>query len=169
MSIEAFLSLRINGRYRRTLGGSEVAAYPFDEELRLDLRGGAGSNEAELLWAATRSIAGNANDDLDLNGGGLLDPFGQAANFVELRFVYIKAAATNSGAIRVGGLASNRLAGLFANSTDYVDLRPGAAFFTTFPIDADLPVIAGTGDILRLTNTASSANTYDAILIGTAS
>jgi hypothetical protein len=169
MSVEAFLSLRINGRYRRTLGGSEIAAYAFDEELRLDLRGGAGSNEAELLWAATRSIAGSANDDLDLNGGGLLDPFGQAVNFVELRFVYIKAAETNAGNVRAGGSASNRLAGLFAASTDYVDLRPGAAFFATFPIDGDLPVIAGTGDILRITNLGTLANTYDAILIGTSS
>jgi hypothetical protein len=169
MSVEAVLSLRLFGRYRRQIVGSEGGLFSFDDEQRVELRGGAGSNEADRLWAATRAIAAGANDDLDLNGGGLLDPFGYAINFVELRAVYFKAANANSGNIRVGGSATNRLTGLFAGSTDYADLRPGAQFFSTFPADGDLPVIAGTGDILRLTNLGGSANTYDAILIGTAS
>lgn len=168
MSVEAVVSLRLWGRYRRTIGG-EPGLFAFDDELRIDLRGGAGSNEADRLWTATRSIAGGANDDLDLNGGGLLDPFGNAVNFVELRAIYFKASPQNSGNIRVGGSASNRLAGLFAGSTDYADLRPGAQFFSTFPAAGDLPVLAGTGDILRLSNLGSGANTYDAILIGTSS
>lgn len=57
-----------------------------------------------------------------------------------------------------------------ANSSDIINIRPGGALILLAPDATGYAVTAGTGDLLRIANSAGSTSvTYDIILIGATS
>lgn len=134
----------------------------------LQMADGVVAGKADRLYAATRTVGPSANDDLDL-AGVLTDDFAQAITFARIKALYIAAAVANTNNLVIGAAAANPWIGLL-NATGTVQVRPGAYTIPLVAGAADAVgyvVVAGTGDILRVTNGgAGTSVTYDIAIIG---
>lgn len=162
--LTATISLEVNGRQVNALDlGSEVN--PFAKALSIALASGVGVNQADKVFADTRTLALSATEDLDL-AGVLLDGFGQAITFAKLKAIFIVAAPGNTNDVVVTRPASNGVP-LFLAGADGIAVKPGGAFAWVAP-GTGVTVTPATGDLLTITNGAAGTPvTYDVILIGT--
>jgi len=127
---------------------------------------GTGANQADLMWHDQRTLGTSATENIDL-AGSLSTPFGAAATFARIKGIIIYAATTNGALIQVGGAAANGFINWVASATDIIQVRAGGTFSLTAPDATAYAVTAGTGDILKITNTDGAASaTYDIYLIG---
>lgn len=130
----------------------------------LELVTGTTTGKADLVFSDTRTLAASATESLDL-AGGLTDAFGAALTFVEVVAIYVKAASANVNDVVVGGAATNTFATPFGDATDTVKIKPAGALLLTN--DVGYGVTAGTGDLLKIANSAAgSAVTYDIVIVG---
>lgn len=131
------------------------------------LANGTGVGLADKLFQDTRTLAASATEDLDL-AGVLLDPFGAAITFARIKGIIVAAAPGNTNNVLVGAASATQWATLL-NAAGVVTLRPGAVF-AAFAGDADATgytVTAGTGDLLKVANSAGGTSvSYDIVLIG---
>lgn len=126
---------------------------------------GAGANQADKIWRATRTLAGGANEELDL-AGVLEDAFGNLLAFASVKAILVTAAAGNTNNVVVGGAAANAVP-LFGDATDTVAIPPGGFFALASPAANGWVVTAGTGDKLKIANSAGGTGvTYDIVIIG---
>jgi hypothetical protein len=162
--LTALITLSVTGKQVSALDlGSEVN--PFARSLSVSLANGVGANQADKVFADTRTLALSATEDLDL-AGVLLDGFGQAITFAKLKAVVIIAAAANTNDVQVTRPASNGVP-LFLAAADGLLIKPGGAFVWVAP-GTGITVTPATGDLLTITNGgAGTPVTYDVILIGT--
>ncbi|QTU45639.1 hypothetical protein F3K20_12870 [Streptomyces scabiei] len=138
---------------------------PLAYESIIDLASGVGANQADKIFADTRTLAASATEDLDL-AGVLSDPLGAALTFARIKAVLVKAASGNTNSVQVTRPASNGVP-LFLAAGDGLSVRPGGLFLWVAPDATGVAVTAGTGDLLTLTNSAGSTSvTYDVIIIG---
>lgn len=138
---------------------------PLTYESTIDLASGTGANQADKIFADTRTLAASATEDLDL-AGVLSDPLGASLTFARIKAVLIKAASGNTNNVQVTRPASNGVP-LFLAAGDGLAVRPGGLFLWVAPDATGVAVTAGTGDLLTLTNSAGSTSvTYDVIIIG---
>ncbi|MFM9777091.1 hypothetical protein [Streptomyces scabiei] len=138
---------------------------PMTYESTIDLASGVGANQADKIFADTRTLAASATEDLDL-AGVLSDPLGAALTFARIKAVLVKAASGNTNSVQVTRPASNGVP-LFLAAGDGLSVRPGGLFLWVAPDATGVAVTAGTGDLLTLTNSAGSTSvTYDVIIIG---
>lgn len=131
------------------------------------------AGQASLGYLAERTLLTGANDDIDL-AGALTDALGQTITVATLKALLIwnrprnPDDAANTTDLVVGG-GSNPFLGIFnAISTSRLGpIKPGG--FVMIGADALAgigAVVAGTGDILRVTNSAGATNKYVLGLIG---
>jgi hypothetical protein len=166
------LDTNISLALRATLTGAAGQAQP-QQPLNLSrllvLSSGVAAGQADRLWAPpTRTLIASANEDLDL-AGVLTDAFGATLTIARVKALYIAAAAGNTNNVVVGAAAANPWAALLS-ATGTVTLRPGAFVLVgTSTVDATgYAVTAGTGDLLRVTNSAGVTSvSYDIAVIGT--
>ncbi len=128
---------------------------------------GTGAGKADRLFADTRTLAASATEDLDLSGA-LLDALGGPAAFARVKGLIVSASKDNTNNVVFGAASSNAWATLL-NSTGTVTLRPGAsaAFIAGVADATGWGVTAGTGDLLKVANSAGSTSvTYDIVVIG---
>ena len=138
---------------------------PLDYSASIALASGTGANQANLLFADTRTLAASATEDLDL-AGVLSDPLGAALTFARIKFVLVKAAVGNTNNVNVTRPASNGVP-LFLAAGDGLPIRPGGGNAWWAPDATGVAVTAGTGDLLTFTNSAGSTSvTYDVVIIG---
>ena len=125
--------------------------------------GTAATDEADVLYSKTRTISASGSENLDLTGA-LTDAFGATVAAAEVVAIYVKAHAGNANDVVVGGAASNAFNGpLSANGT--LTIKPGE--FTVLTNKAGWPVVAGTGDILKVANSgAGTSVTYTIVIVG---
>lgn len=127
---------------------------------------GSGANQASSLFADTRTLAASGTENLDLTGT-LVDAFGGTINFTKVKALIIKAAASNTNDVVVGGHATAACASFFADATDKVRVKPGGMVALVAPNSAGYPVTATTADLLTIANGgAGTGVTYDVIIIG---
>jgi len=127
---------------------------------------GTGANQANQVFADTRTLSASATEDLDL-AGGLTDSHGVTLTFTKIKAIIIKAAAANTNNVQVTRPASNGLV-LFMAASDGIALTPGACFAFVAPDANGVAVTAGTGDLLTITNSAGTTGvTYDIVIVGT--
>jgi hypothetical protein len=122
-------------------------------------------NQAVALYS--QAIGALSVVDLDLVGS-LLNAYGEAANFSTIMALEIKNTSVTA-VLKVGNAAAaNGWYAMFGNSSDLLTLRPGTAFKISAPSGdtTGYAVTAGTADILRITEGASSAGTFDLIITG---
>lgn len=134
------------------------------------LANGTAAGQADRVFADTRTLAASATENLDLAGGTLTDPFGNVLTFARVKAIIVAAAAGNTNDVIVGGDVTNTFFGSFADETDAVRIRPGGVFaMLCGAADAvGYAVVAGTGDLLKVLNSAGGTSvTYDVIIIGT--
>lgn len=127
---------------------------------------GTGANQAQKLFTDQRTLAASANESLDLSGV-LQDVFGATLAFTKIKAILVKAADGNTNDVVLGGAASNAWIGPFGASTHTVAVKPGGTAMFVAPDANGYAVTAGTGDLLKVANSAAgSAVTYDIVLVG---
>lgn len=139
---------------------------PLDEvnkPLSQQFAPGTGSGQADLVYGPVkRTLAGGANESLDLNGGGLLDAFGNALNFVKVRALVIQnLSATKNLTI---GNDANPFVFLGAGAST-VPLAPAATLALANP-GTGWTVTPGTGDKLKIANDAGDPCDYLIWIVG---
>lgn len=131
------------------------------------LTSGTTAGKADKVFSDRRTLAASATEDLDL-AAVLLDAFGATITFARVKGIVIAAAAANTNNVVIGGAATNPWATLLS-ATGTVTLRPGA-FIAVGTGTADATgyaVTAGTGDLLKVLNSAAGTSvTYDIHIIG---
>jgi hypothetical protein len=125
--------------------------------------GTAATDEANILFADSRTLAASANEDLDL-AGVLTNAFGATIAAAEVVAIFISAAEGNTNSVSVTRPASNGFAGPFLAAGDGVSVKPGE--FTFFASQSGWAVTAGTGDLINVANSgAGTSVTYDIVII----
>lgn len=137
-----------------------------NEVLKYDITNGTGAGQVNMCYQAERTLAASASEELDLSGG-LTDAFGNTINFTNVKYMYILADENNTNNVLVGGAASNSFLFL-GNATDTISLHPGMHFSVGGTDNANgFAVTAGTGDLLKIANSAAGTSvTYRIILLG---
>ena len=130
---------------------------------------GVGAGQANLLFADKRTLAASASEELDLDAGALVDPFGGALTFKRVKAIIVRAAPGNTNKVIVGGAAANAFVGPFGAANNTLSLDPGGTLMLVSPTAAGWLVTAATGDLLKVANAAGvSSVDYEIVLIGAA-
>lgn len=166
MALTSSCGMSVGGQYTKT---ADLSTPTDDLNWRraVQLDTGTGAGKADLRFTDTRTLAASATEDLDL-AGVLTDAFGVALTFVKIKGLFISAAVGNTNNVVVGAAASNAWAALL-NATGTITLRPGATLgVMAGAADATTyAVTAGTGDLLKVANSAAGTSvTYDIVIIG---
>lgn len=160
--------VEVAGQLTSSLDFSTPSA-PMTRTYQQLLTEGVGLNQVNRLWHDQRTLAASANEDLDL-AGVLTDPFGGTITNARIKGIVIKAAATNTNNVIVGGAATNAFINWVGAATHTLTVRPDGVFALFAPDAGGYAVTAGTGDLLRVANSgAGSSITYDIVLLGAAS
>jgi hypothetical protein len=130
-----------------------------------DITSGVGANQADQRFTMQRTVAGGANDDVDLTGT-LVNALGGPVAFVKVKAVIIEALATNTTNLTVGN-ATAPFVGWFGAAAHTIILKPGDFFAIASPGAAGWAVTATTADLLRVTNAAGAAALYNITIVGT--
>lgn len=150
-------------------GATDLApvSSPLSLNRAVQFANGTGAGKADRLFADSRTLGASATEDLDLSGA-LLDALGGSAAFARVKGLVIAASKNNTNNVVFGAASSNAWATLL-NSTGTITLRPGAvAAFMAGAADATgWGVTAGTGDLLKVANSAGGSSvSYDIVVIG---
>jgi hypothetical protein len=130
------------------------------------LGSGTGANQADKMYAATRTLAFSTGEDLDL-AGTLTDAFGAVITFARIKAMIFRASAANTNNIIIGNAASNGFISWCGSATDKVTLRPGGTLALIAPDATAYAVTPATADLLHVLNGgAGTSVTYDVVLIG---
>lgn len=164
------LTTAIKLQLRATATGTPdlgAAAHEIAKEWSVSTKDGSGAGLANRLWTDQRTLAASASEDLDL-AGSLADAFGVTQSFARVKALIIAAAASNANNLVVGAASSNAWAALLG-ATHTLTIRPGTSV-CVFAGGADAigyVVTAGTGDLLKIANSAGGSTvTYDIAVIG---
>lgn len=152
----------------RLLGSNDLGTVvtDFGRPVTVDLASGTGENQADLIFADSRTLTASSTENLDL-AGSLASPHGATLTFATVKAIYIKAAAANTNNVVVGGAGSNTFVGPFSDSSDKIAVRPGGVLMIS-ATETGWTVTASTGDILLVANSSSGTSvTYDIIIVGT--
>lgn len=160
--VTAEIALRINAQQvgSADLGSPRMTLDPIGEIMQF-VSGTDAIGKLDLLFSDTRTLAGSANEDLDL-AGALTDAFGATLAMAELVVLFVKA-KSGANTINVTRPASNGVP-IFLAAGDGVPVLQGEYFL--FVSQKGVAVTAGTGDKLNITNTGSGNVTYDIVALG---
>jgi len=164
MSLTARIASTLRATYTKT---SDVASptQTVDETFSIDYANGVAANQANVLFADTRTLAPSATEDLDLTGS-LSDALGTSLVNARIKCIRISAAAGNTNNVIVGAASATQWTTLL-NATGTITLHPGAFFTAATPTAAGWTVTAATGDLLKIANSgAGTSVTYTIELIG---
>jgi hypothetical protein len=163
MALTSEISLRIKARQTGSndFGGPDFT--PVIEAL-YQLSSGTGANQADILFADTRTLAASATEDLDL-AGVLADALGTTIAAAELVAIYISAAAANTNNVIVGDATAP--IPLFGGTNPTFSVKPGGVFFVIAPNAAGLLTVgAGSTDDLKIANSSSGTSvTYTIVVL----
>ena len=127
---------------------------------------GTGKDQANNRFTDQRTLAASASESLDLSGV-LTDAFGAALTFTSIFAILVRAAAGNVNDVEVSCPAANGFVSPFLAASDGLKVKPGGLALLVAPNAAAFAVVAGTGDLLDITNGgAGTSVTYDIIIIG---
>ncbi len=139
--------------------------YAINFASSLTFENGTGANQANMIFADTRTLSASATEDLDL-AGGLTSALGVTLTFTKIKAIIITAAAGNTNAVNITRPAANGVP-IFIAAGDGISLTPGGIFAAALPNAAGVTVTAGTGDLLTLTNSAGTTPvTYNIVIVG---
>lgn len=161
------LSLQFGAVLNNALDLGVIATAPLSYSYARALSTGVSVGQADQMWFDQRNIAASGTDDLDLTGTALQSALNVNVAFARVKAVIIEALSTNTNNLIVGAAAANPWVGPFGAGTHTVQVRP-SGLLAMFCQDATgWAVVAGTGDILRVANSAGgSAVDYKIIVVG---
>lgn len=167
MALTSSISLQLNAVQSSALDLGTVT-YPLTYKQLFDWANGTGADQAQAIFTDTRTLAASTAEDMDLNAA-LTDALGASFVLTKLKCLIIKAAAGNTNDVVIGGAPTNTftLAGLFADATDKINVKPGGMFMWVAPNASGIAVAAGSADTIKIANSSSGSSvTYDIIAIG---
>lgn len=170
MALQTSVQLAVETDLTRTDGlASATATAPWTYGLQWP--DGTAANTANRVYQGRRTLAASANEDLDLHGGAgtvlLTDTYGATITFARIRLIVVKAAASNTNNVVIGGAATNTFVGPFGAATHTIALPPDGFYMAAAPGTAGWTVTGATGDLLRIANSAAGTSvTYDIFLVG---
>ena len=142
-----------------------TASRTLNKSYRQAFTSGTGANQANQMFADTRTVSGSSNDDLDL-AGVLTDGLGNTITFTSIKAIIINSVTANGDALHITDDGVSGFISWLGATGDIVKLRPGGSFMITNPEANGYAVTAGTADILRIANQDAGAATYDITIIG---
>ncbi len=120
------------------------------------------SDEADLVWYKTNTVAGSATDTLDLTAA-LTDAFGNALAFDKVKILAIVADSANTADLLVGGGSFDTW---LDGGSDTLVIQPGGSCFLIAP-NAGYQVTPLTGNELIIENPSiADPATYNIIIVG---
>lgn len=142
------------------------ASAPIASDRNLILTNGTGANQADRIYSDQNTLGASATVDLDL-AGTLTDAFGATVTFARIKFIMVTAAAGNTNNVVIGAAATNQFVNWVGAGTHTVAVRPGGVFCIGATDATAYAVTAGTGDLLRIANSAAGSSvTYDIVIVG---
>jgi hypothetical protein len=136
--------------------------------MQAQLTFGSGSGQANQVYIAQRTVAAAADDNLGLNGGGLLSPVGDVIAFTKVKLILVAIEApdgtkklnvgpngvANAAPLSFGGVA----AGAYKVVTNWevIALEPVAGYTIT----------PATSFLLPIHNPGTGSVTYDVLVLG---
>lgn len=124
---------------------------------------GTGADQVDVIFHDKRTLAGGADETLDLIGGGLVNPLGGVVAFAKIRAIVIKNTSTTK-TFTVGNAAAPVL--LFGTAAHTVNIPPDGVLVLTNP-DTGWPVTGGSADGIKIANDAGVAADYEIWIVGT--
>lgn len=138
----------------------------FNYSKSYNIANGTGANQANMIWADTRTIAASGTDDLDLYGG-LTNAFGTAINFTSIKGIIIVADSANTNDVLVGGDGAAAFVNWVSDATDKIVVKPNGMFAIMNTNANGYAVTNTTADVLQIANSSSGTSvTYDVIIFG---
>jgi hypothetical protein len=129
----------------------------------IGITSGTGSYQADLMYAASRTLAASATDNLDLSGV-LTDALGSVLAMAKVVAIYIRARDANTSDLTIGN-GANPFVGPFGAAAHTLTVSPGSPQMLT-NLKTGWTVTPATGDILKIVNGAAAAATYDIVILG---
>lgn len=165
MPLTARVSAQIDATETATIDfGSKTSK--IQAAVAVALANGTGASQADMIWSDERTLAASANESLDL-AASLVGAFGATLTFAKVKAILVTADAGNTNDVVVGNAASNQFVGPFGAGTHTVAVKPGGVFLIAHP-GTGWTVTAGTGDLLRVANSAGTTGvTYRVVIVGT--
>lgn len=161
------LSLQFGATLNNALDLGAIATAPLSYSYSRALSSGVGASQADQMWFDQRNIVASGTDDLDLTGTALQSALNVNIAFARVKALIIEALSTNVNNLIVGAAAANPWVGPFGAGTHTLQVRPGGLLTMMCQDATGWAVVAGTGDILRVTNGAGgTAVDYKIIIIG---
>lgn len=151
---------------RRLASDLAMAEAPAEFSLSVGLTSGNGANQADEVFADTRTVNSGATENLDL-AGGVANVLGVTVAFAKVKAIALKSKTTNTTNLTIGNGTNPVVGGLFgAAGANEIVLKPGGFVMFGDPSAAGVTVTAATGDILKIVNGAGAAADYDIIIVG---
>lgn len=156
MSLNTTIRCSISADYEKTVGGRQIVDQipPTPDFL---LASGTGPGSADIAFSDHRTLATNTSENLDLSGT-MTDAFGTTIAAVKVKAIEVHADKANTTNIIVGGAGSNGFKGPFNDITDQIVLGPDDRIVIASGVG--WTVTAGTGDILKITNSSGATALY---------
>lgn len=143
-----------------------TATAPLNYAFALALAAGTAANQGNQVFQDRRTLTTGATESLDL-AGSLTNLLGQTITFTKVKLILIVNPSTNTTSLTVGNAASNQFATFLGAVTHTVGpINPGGFFAIGDPGNTAYAVTAGTGDLLKIANSAGASITYDILIIG---
>lgn len=166
MALNTGLRLEVETSLTKTDGLASASADVSPWSYGFQWPDGTAANTANRLYQARRTLTASSTEDLDL-AAVLTDTYGAAITFARIRMIIVKAAAGNTNNVVVGGAATNTWVGPFGAATHTVAVQPNDIYMQVASGTTAWPVTAGTGDLLKIANSAGGTSvTYDIFLVG---
>lgn len=163
MAIALMSIVSIKGDLTTARDGGD-ALFPVQEGLIKDVTNGTGLDQANTVYVDDFSIAASGTMDIDLSGT-LIDAHGNTIVMTAVKEILLISSATNTNDVIMGNGGVNSFLGPFAAAANTLTLKPGNRLNVSNYSAAGWAVTAGTGDILRLANSAAGTAVTGTIVI----
>jgi len=167
MPVSGNINAGFNITLTKVVGSLRTASDPLTSgaSASLTFTNGTGANQANNLYAATRTLNSAATETLDL-AGSLANAFGDTITASQVKGVYIKNTSTTDSLV-VGDAASNAWEAWTDDAGSTIKVPPGGVFFLGAPLSGGMPVVGGSSDNLKIAHGTDTTNdlTYTIALL----
>lgn len=125
---------------------------------------GDGSDEADMIWHDSRTLAATTSENIDL-AGTLVNAFGATITFSKVKAIFIHNNGDTAGVLEVGAAATPFGGPLKDAASDIITVPHNGMFLSTNP-ESGWTVTAGSADLLKINNTAAVIAGYDIVIVG---
>lgn len=147
--------------------GSRGNSYIRDNNI---FQNGTGAGQADKNYYGKLTVAASGSpQDLDFAGGGLIDRNGDTITWAEMPGLIIAAPDTNTVDVLVGAHPSAAF-DFGCGTATAIHVKPGEVkILVNSPADGAYPVVAGTGDTLRLAIPSGTNQVLEVLSLGRSS